>query len=1109
MSVMGPLAAFTLKSAFNTTVDQLLGWLGVRFSNPNQPLQRALMRANDHAWKAVGFALAGDELFERVKPWFQGRDLNGLREPMRAFLANTPSGFNTAPAGLRMQACAELTRMRRAGRLTLIVDRNVMMADLWRCGDPTRIVPGAVDAITMIADALAMEAPNLTRVIRLAPPGGMPLLATAFLYYFRRDVEINPELARGLSFDAIRMVTANSERGLFFLEGPPPNTLDHFDMLFDPLSDWFAHAVSELAKFRREVREWREVHNVHAPTNDAPVEILAFNERERMLTFQGRLRQMPGELVEWTDWQALGDNLDACGLFKEARAAHTAAVTQAHTDADTTAEAENYYRIYKDACESGKWPEAKEALNRAIKIDAVRFRPFDTARYQIDAVLGVSAFGTMFRCFDTEDLDENGNPTPVVIKSLRPQNLDRDLRSILAEARTLRDMHRPGSRIIRLLSWGFARTDPEQGNRKERPYLVMEFFPGDTLDTVVRRYGPMPVQILLPVAMQIAEALRKAHTKNVYHRDLTPANVLSQMKEGNWDIRVIDFGLAAPHDLVYHASLNLAAKRSTVRDRSLTRSLEFASPEQRGKLPGVAVGPYSDVYAFGKTCLWLLFQTTLPQSHHWATIPEQVRGPLQMLFEKATADTLEVRYPNFTPVLEALRAFFPGNEPAPVAEPAAPIAEAVEAAPAEAEAVTVETENLMKELESLEDLDPIEELEPVEELDEFDDLDELEDHEEVAELEAVEELDAVETPGEMEPAETVEEETPAVLQEDEEPEVLLDEQLEVTESTPTSERNETGHSLDTEEPAEQPVELDEVATSTATAEGPGPEPDPTPISEEHQPEPEPEQKPAPEPEPSQKPRTSEVKGTDSLQPGRNRSAGERFTIKLPGNLPLTFAWCPPGMFMMGSDREDANPDEKPVHIVTLTKGFFIGIHPVTQAQWKAALMGPNPSHFEGPDRPVEQVLWEESQKFCRQMSRNLKGRGMVRLPSEAEWEYACCAGTSTEYNTGDGEASLQKAGWYDANSGKETHPVGQLAPNEWGLYDMHGNVWEWCSDWYAEYTTDDLTDPLGADSATDRVFRGGGWGDSAKFCRSTYRSWFDPAVRYDALGFRIVLVPTE
>ncbi len=186
-------------------------------------------------------------------------------------------------------------------------------------------------------------------------------------------------------------------------------------------------------------------------------------------------------------------------------------------------------------------------------------------------------------------------------------------------------------------------------------------------------------------------------------------------------------------------------------------------------------------------------------------------------------------------------------------------------------------------------------------------------------------------------------------------------------------------------------------------------------------------------------------------------AGDRTELVLPGGVKMAFAWCPPGTFMMGST--NGHDDEKPVQRVTLTKGFYTGIHPVTQAQWKA-ITGATPSHFKGENRPVETVSWEACQEFCKKLTAHLKGQVTIRLLSEAEWEYACRAGTTTDYHTGDGEAALKKAGWYSGNASSETHPVGELAANAWGLYDMHGNVWEWCQDWYGPYAAGEQTNPI-------------------------------------------------
>ncbi len=225
-------------------------------------------------------------------------------------------------------------------------------------------------------------------------------------------------------------------------------------------------------------------------------------------------------------------------------------------------------------------------------------------------------------------------------------------------------------------------------------------------------------------------------------------------------------------------------------------------------------------------------------------------------------------------------------------------------------------------------------------------------------------------------------------------------------------------------------------------------------------------------------------------------------------LGMNFVYIPPGEFMMGSPEDEPGryEDEK-LHKVILTQGFYMQDTPVTQGQWQA-LMGNNPSHFKegGPECPVEKVSWEDAQEFIRKLSEK-DGENTYRLPTEAEWEYACRAGTDTPYYTGKTEADLDRAGWYSKNSGGKTHPVRQKEANAWGLYDMHGNVWEWCQDWYGEYPEGTVTDPAGPDNGTDRVYRGGSWIFGAGDCRSDYRGWDDPGERGIDLGFRVLAVP--
>ncbi len=206
---------------------------------------------------------------------------------------------------------------------------------------------------------------------------------------------------------------------------------------------------------------------------------------------------------------------------------------------------------------------------------------------------------------------------------------------------------------------------------------------------------------------------------------------------------------------------------------------------------------------------------------------------------------------------------------------------------------------------------------------------------------------------------------------------------------------------------------------------------------------------------------------------------------------MAFVYIPAGTFRMGS--ADGEPDERPVHQVTLSRPFYMGKYEVTQAQWQK-VMGSNPSFFQGDLRhPVESVWWTDVQEFIRKLNA-MEGKTLYRLPTEAEWEYAARAGTATAYSFGDDASKLGQYAWYKDNAGGRTHPVGQLQPNPWGLYDIHGNVWEWVQDWYGRYPAEAVIDPQGPPSGTHRLRRGCGWNNLARYCRT--------ANRYSVVGFR-------
>ena len=253
---------------------------------------------------------------------------------------------------------------------------------------------------------------------------------------------------------------------------------------------------------------------------------------------------------------------------------------------------------------------------------------------------------------------------------------------------------------------------------------------------------------------------------------------------------------------------------------------------------------------------------------------------------------------------------------------------------------------------------------------------------------------------------------------------------------------------------------------------------------------------------------------------RSRRLKQELTRRLPetyaDSVGIQMKLIMPGTFTMGSPPTESghHSDEGPPRAVTITRPFYMSVHEVTQAQWRS-VMDTEPwrgetSSRESPDLAASWVSWDDAMVFCRKLSA-MTGTA-VRLPTEAEWEYACRAGTTTAYSFGDDASKLGDYAWYSENAfdkdEKYPHPVGRKQPNAWGLYDMHGNVWEWCADWYADsYANADARDPKGSASGSARVLRGGSWFTSPQYCRAAYRRWITPDYRYDGIGFRVVVLP--
>lgn len=244
------------------------------------------------------------------------------------------------------------------------------------------------------------------------------------------------------------------------------------------------------------------------------------------------------------------------------------------------------------------------------------------------------------------------------------------------------------------------------------------------------------------------------------------------------------------------------------------------------------------------------------------------------------------------------------------------------------------------------------------------------------------------------------------------------------------------------------------------------------------------------------------------------AAAEDRPSEVANSLGMKFRLIPRGTFIMGVPQDEygrLDDDAGPQHEVTLTRSFYLGIYEVTQSQYES-VMGMNPSHFKDARNsfclPVDNVTWHQAQEFCMSLSSRPEERSkrrVYRLPTEAEWEFACRAGTDTAYSFGADRRKLGEYAWYKDNSDGRTHAVGGKLPNKFGLYDMHGNVGEWCSDWWAPYPNGPTVDPIGASCGEFKVIRGATFNHWAIHNRSGNRSMHGPGVALWTIGFRVVL----
>jgi serine/threonine protein kinase/HEAT repeat protein len=647
--VVGQLALGTIRVAAGEAVaggaEAAAGFLTRHLTDHSRGLLRALKKANDNAWRALEIALAGDSFLDRCKATLAGGDYRGFRDQVRAFLGGLPDGWAGPDGGavVREQALRELRAARKAGATqggALDPQELATRAgDFARFGDPSALLEAERRAVATLAEELTGQGyPALAKI--LVPSQGPPLLAVAVRYFFRREVESDSELFQGLAWARLEGLAETQEQGFTGLAEALARHGDQLERALGEVREVVVQTRDEVLDVKQEVQrhgqqlqelaqavlgalrqrqlDRREVRagDSLSLANDAERQFVRkLVSRFRALP-EGQRRQMPAMLNALGKLEVMaGDFEGALRDFQEA----------AGLVGDSRARAELHYNAYRAALERRDWAGALRELTSAVKVDARRFASFPMGKYHPQRIVGAGGFGVAFLC------KHKFTEAPVLVKTLSTDGLDRAVEAVFAEAQALQQMDHPN--IIRLHDCGFA--DPAN---KTRPYIMMEYFPGVSLEAYVEQSGPLPVPDALAVAARVAEALEAAHGKGILHRDIKPSNLLVRRETqpdggASWGVKVIDFGLALRQDRTTGSS----SSRHTLLGASIAGTHDYAAPEQMGKLPGTPVGPPADVYGFARTCCFALFGTPQPLPRHWASLPSALTRLLEDCLEEAPA----------------------------------------------------------------------------------------------------------------------------------------------------------------------------------------------------------------------------------------------------------------------------------------------------------------------------------------------------------------------------------------------------------------------------------------------------------------------------------------
>jgi serine/threonine protein kinase len=646
---------------------RLLAALQEHLTDHSENLPQALKRASRNAWKALELALAGNSLSERVCSLLASGDRRAFAEQVRAFLNSCPlpEGVTNDP-GFRQACLRDIRLAERRGLLEGSFNADDLarrVGEFARFSSPVEVVQARQQALNEIA-AVLREAGlvNLARLVALQPGEQPSLLVMGVRYFFRREVGCDEKLARGLTFSQLEGINQAQETGFASLAELLSQQGENLEKLLGGLHALSAQTHAEVLDIHTELlRQGGQLGDLYQAVLELG-ERLKVGHREvspqdcQSVNNEADLRKIRD--VKTRYWSlpegerrrtpALGNAVGAlsmaAGDYPDAQKAFTLA---AETAVDEKAQAVAHLNAYRAALQQHQWEAALVEFNKAVSHGGRSIAPFPVERYRPERILGAGGFGVAFLCKHTRTEGR------VVVKAIQGEQFDREVPAIFREAMALEMLEHPA--IVRVRECDY--TDPDA---RSRPYLVMDYFDGVTLAEQVRRNGPLPIPDFLEVAGQVASALAAAHARGILHRDVKPANILLRKQSGRWQVKLIDFGLAFRLRSVQETVQRPQSMQNTLLGRSIAGTIDYAAPEQMGKLPGVAVSPASDVYGFGKTCCFALFTTPTPGRRHWKQLDDEA---LCDLLDACLAEPPQDRPATFDQVLSCLRAGSVGKQP--------------------------------------------------------------------------------------------------------------------------------------------------------------------------------------------------------------------------------------------------------------------------------------------------------------------------------------------------------------------------------------------------------------------------------------------------------------